>query len=48
MAIRVGCARARRARGGISPCLAEADGDEMDDGYVSILADFQEGVRRPN
>src|SRR5439155_24946880 len=26
----------------------EADGDEMDDGYVSILADFQEGVRRPN
>lgn len=26
----------------------EADGDEIDDGYVSILADFQEGVRRPN
>ena len=26
----------------------EADGDEMDDGYVSILADFQEGVSRPN
>ena len=26
----------------------EADDDELDDGYVSILADFQGSVRRPN